>query len=274
MFKTYLLSAVFLMLSLQGYAQTADTFNKKKDLLLVHCDVKTDADDIHVLAALRTLLTNPEYKDVRYLPVVGTYGTQKGLYVPPNSLCKLAYGRHWSDNHNKPKKALKKALKLATKTIKKGGHIWIAEAGQSDFSALLIKALLKKYPDLDTPKRIHIYQHSNWNEKVTTPADLAYVKEMADYHKLPDGNALNNGTPGYRTPDNIDWKKYVKDKHLIQVWTLALEIGKEYDGKDGRYLNKAVSAGGLDFSDMVEVTTILGIDNAPNVESFFKQYGY
>lgn len=254
-------------------ATTRASFNMSKDLLLVQCDLKTDVDDVHVLAALATLVAQPEYKKLNYMPIVGTYGRQGGLYVPPEPLCKLAYGRHWLDAHNKPEKALRKALKLAYKTIKKGGDIWIAEAGQSDFSAKLVKALLEKKPELDTKARIHIYQHSKWNEKQTTPADLAYVKEYTDYHKIDDGNATNNKTPGYKIHKKIDWKAYFKDKKLIQIWELAVDIANTYNGKDKRWRNPGVADGGLDFSDMVEVTSILGInDKAHNVAEFLEAF--
>ncbi|MCL5130031.1 MULTISPECIES: hypothetical protein [unclassified Algibacter] len=48
---------------------------------------------------------------------------------------------------------------------------------------------------------------------------------------------------------------------MIEVWQLATDLSNKYNGKDGRYNNKAISVGGLDFSYFSEVCWILGIQN-------------
>lgn len=250
----------------------AKSFDLDRDLLLVHYDCKTDVDDLQSVAAFATLLENPPYSKINYHAVAGAYGIQEGLYVPPNELFKLPFGKQWTDAHKNLERAVDRVKRIAESTLKNKGDIWIADAGQSDFSARLIMAIQEDLPNLDLKKRIHIVQHSDWNEEVTSPAYLNFVKANADYHKIPDGNARGNGTPGFRSPEFIKWKDQVKDSHLIEVWQLAIDLSNKYNGKEDRYLNEAISAGGLDFSDFSEVCWILGLDKIEDTEDFFELY--
>ena len=56
-------------------------------------------------------------------------------------------------------------------------------------------------PTIAISKCIHVVQHSDWNEKSTLPEDLRFVKVNTDYQKIPDGNVVGNGTPGFRPPN-------------------------------------------------------------------------
>jgi hypothetical protein len=248
-------------------------FNIKKDLLLLHYDFKTDVDDLHSVAAFATLLAHPKYTGLNYHAVAGTYGTQKGLYVPPDDLCELAFSENWSNADRDFDQALEKVKSVALKTLAKKGNIWIADGGQSDFSAALVRAIQAKKPKINTKERIHIVQHSDWNEKVTTTEDLAYVKQHTNYHKIPDGNATGNGTPGFRSEKTIEVKEYLSDPFLLVIWQEAIDIGNAYNGKDGRYLNKAAAAGGLDFSDCSEVCWILELKDLVDGVAFFEWVG-
>ena len=248
------------------------SFNMEKDLLLGHFDCKTDVDDIHSVAAFKTLLSQEEYVDIKHHAVAGTYGTQGGLYVPGEEVFELAFGDNWSDAHKDFDGALGRVHDLVGATLDNDGDVWITEAGQSDFSAALVKSLKESYPELNTKQRIHIIQHSNWNEEVTSESALQYVKAHTDYQKIPDGNAMNNGSPCYRSPDFITWKSKISDKAIRDLWSKAVDIGNAYNGVDGRYLNEAVKNGGLDFSDISETCWILGLDHIKDTAEFFETY--
>lgn len=268
--------ALFFSLSLflNVNADSPDKFHPDKDLLLVQFDCKTDVDDLHTAAALITLMSHPTFNDINYHAVAGTYGIQEGLYVPPNDLMKLAFGKNWTDAHENIETALKKVKKLVKKYVKSGAKIWIAEAGQSDFTHDLIKAISADMPEVNIADHIIVVQHSDWNEKVTAPEKLNFVKQNTSYHKIPDGNAVGNGTPGFRTPDYTEWKTKIKDQKVLEVWKLAYNLGLKYNGVDGRYNNKAVAEDGLDFSDLCEVCWILGIDDIVDTDAFFQLYAY
>ncbi|MBN1143975.1 MAG: hypothetical protein JXA72_06115 [Bacteroidales bacterium] len=244
-------------------------FNKEKDLLLVQFDCKTDVDDIHTMASLATLMADSSYSTVKFHVVTGTYGTQEGLYVPPNDLLELAFKNNWTDAHENFTQAVHQIKDLVIKTLKNQGDIWIADAGQSDFSAELVKAVQETHPEIDIHNRIHIVQHSSWNEEVTSPDRLQYVKEHTEYQKIPDGNVVGNGTPGFRSPDFNRWKEEITDPGLIEIWQLAINTANKYNGKEGRYNNEAIAAGGLDFSDLSEVCWILGLYDIRNTDQFF-----
>jgi len=247
-------------------------FNIEKDLLLANFDCKTDVDDIHSAAALITLLSNSNFSKVKYHAVAGTYGTQEGLYVPPNDLFQLAFGKNWTDAHKNLESAIKQVKVIAESTLANGGDVWIAEAGQSDFSAGLVKAIKADLPNVKTLQRIHVVQHSDWNEQVTSPESLQFVKQNTSYNKIADGNVVGNGTPGFRDPDYKEWKNKLKNPRLIEIWKLAVDLGNKYNGKEGRYNNAAVASGGLDFSDLSETCWIFGLEEIKDTEQFFNLY--
>ena len=64
----------------------------------------------------------------------------------------------------------------------------------------------------------------------------------------------------------------IKDAELKEVWQLAVKMGNQYNGKEGRYNNEAIEAGGLDFSDTSEVCWVLGLDGIKDSKEFFKVF--
>lgn len=276
--KTSIFLAIpIILITTNIYAEESGTwfqesFNIEKDLLLVQYDCKTDVDDLHSVAAFMTLMSHPDYAKVNYHAVAGTYGIQKGLYVPPNSLFQMAFGDNWTDAHGRLNAAVEEVKIMVGATLAKQGNIWIAEAGQSDFTAALITSVQEAFPEINTKKRFHVVQHSNWNEEVTDQQKLAFVKSNASYHKIPDGNAVGNGTPGFRTPEYSQWKANISAPALKELWQQAVDIGNKYNGVDERYNNEAIASGGLDFSDTSEVCWILGIQEIKDTAEFFNLY--
>ncbi len=252
--------------------KSAGSFNIGKDLLLANYDCKTDVDDLHSVAGLATLLSDSKYSKINYHAVAGAYGIQDGLYVPPNELFQLAFGDNWTDAHGNFTKAFEKVKTLIIKTLAGDGDIWIAEAGQSDFSAELIRKVMVELPELNIKGRIHIVQHSDWNEEVTSPEKLEFVKQNADYLKIQDGNTVGNGTPGFKSSIFKDWKNYITNPKLIEIWEVATKLANNYNGREGRYTNTAILDGGLDFSDLAEVCWILGLQDIKDSEHFFNLF--
>lgn len=268
-----LLSVIYMSLACSAdNTAKVGRFNVEKDILLVQLDCKTDVDDIHTAAALATMMYNSEFSKINYHVVTGTYGIQGGEYVPPNSLLELAFENNWTDAHENFDDALKQTKVLVKATLENGGDIWIAEAGQSDFSAELIKAIQSDLNDINTTQRIHIVQHSDWNEENTSPINLAFVKENADYNRIPDGNAVGNGSPGFLSHEYTEWRSKIKDPKLLEIWQHSIDVANKYNGKEGRYNNPAIADGGLDFSDLAEVCWIFGLEDIKDVEHFFNLY--
>ena len=247
-------------------------FDREKDLYLAHFDLKTDVDDVHSVAGVATILADPRFSEIRYHAVAGTYGIQEGPYVPANGVFALAFGEHWSDAHEDFDKALEEVFSLSIETLKDGGAIWIADAGQSDFSAALLRKIQELMPESIVKARVHVVQHADWNEEVTTAVDLALVKKYASYQKIPSGNAVGNGSPGFRSMTAVNWQEHVSDVRLTEIWIMAIKVANTYNGADGRYLNEAIQNGGLDFSDVAETAWIFGFSHLADVNDFFEEF--
>ncbi len=247
-------------------------FQVENDLFLAQFDSKTDVDDIHSIAAVATILADPRFSEVRYHAVAGAYGKQGGLYVPANELFEVSFDENWSDAHTNYDQALSEITNLVVNTLEKEGDVWIADAGQSDFSAAIVRNVKTKLPQFNIKKRIHVVQHSEWNENNTTPEDLAYVNENADYHKIPDGNEIGNGKPGFKESDPVEWRIHITNPNLESIWEMALQIAENYNGKEHRYYNPAIGSGGMDFSDVAETCWIFGFNNLEDIGEFFEEF--
>lgn len=247
-------------------------FNADRDLFLPQFDSKTDVDDLHSVAGVATMLRDPRFSRVDFLAVAGAYGIQDGLYVPSPELFKLAFGTRWSDAHNNREQALAEVSKRVAETLSKGGHVWVAEAGQSDFTADWLKIVRERLPTMNRKKLVHVVQHSDWNESVTSPESLAYVKQHANYLKIPDGNETDNGTPGLRTESGAAWEIALGSPRSGDTWNLARKLAMKYNGQEGRYNNTAVERGGMDFSDVSEACWIFGFANLRDAEAFFAEF--
>ncbi|WP_144207476.1 hypothetical protein [Shewanella donghaensis] len=261
---------VMISISLNSYAMD-QKFAIDKDLLLLNFDLKTDVDDVHTIAAFDLLLQSKEYENLNYYAISGTYGIQAGAYVPANNLFDMVFKQNWTDAHNDRQNSIYRSIKKINKTLSTGGKVWIVEAGQSDFTQEILVALgefnISFYKD-----QIILVQHADWNEQETSVDALNYVKQNTTYIRIADGNKEGNGTPGFNNQSYLS--KNLEDTKLLssKVWKQANEICTKYNGINGRYDNKAISAGGTDFSDLVEVTYILDIKDTPTVAAFFTKY--
>ena len=271
--KRYLLTLFTTSVLFSLFSHAADTpkFNKAKDLLLLNFDLKTDVDDVHTVAALDLILKAKSFKDLNYFAVSGTYGVQAGLYVPANSLFDLVFKNNWTDAHMERGKALADTSKRIKQTISAGGRVWAAEAGQSDFTQDVLKHLAQMGNPL-TKEQFIVVQHSTWNEKETSEEALAFVKAKTTYIKIPDGNAAENGSPGFNNTSYAVKKLEAANLPSSKVWTIANAISTKYNGVNGRYQNDSIHYGGADFSDLSEVISILGIKGVDTVDLFFTKF--
>lgn len=247
------------------------TFDIEKDLLLLNFDLKTDVDDVHTIAALDLILQADEFKNLNYFAVSGTYGIQAGLFVPANELFNNVFKARWTDLHNERTVAINDTVKEVTRVLSNGGKVWVVEAGQSDFTQTVLLTLIEKGVKYSKEQFITV-QHADWNENETSVDALNYVKNNTTYIRIADGNKEGNGTPAF---NNASYSaKSLENKNLLssKTWTQANKISSKYNGINGRYDNKAISGGGVDFSDLVEVTYILDIKNTPTVTTFFAKF--
>jgi peptidoglycan/xylan/chitin deacetylase (PgdA/CDA1 family) len=243
-------------------------FDTSSNVFVAHFDSKPDVDDLHSIAAVGSLLTLPEMACVEAIAIAGAYGEQSGEYISSPTLFDMAFGENWLDGNGDRAAAVAAQAELFVETIENGGDVWIMVAGQGDIAADALVLAKENAPDLDYKTRLHLVQHSDWNESVTNVDKLALLRAETDYRKIPDGNAQGNGSPGFTSDNGALWERVLADPKVGLTWREAKRLA---DAKNdlAAYVNPSVKAGGFDFSDTVEATHIFGLDDLDDVESFF-----
>ncbi|WP_198673734.1 hypothetical protein [Algibacillus agarilyticus] len=263
-------------------------FRSHVDLLVAQFDSKPDADDIHAIAALGSMLDHADMEGVNYIAVAGAIGNQNGPYIDAPNLFTLAFGKEgkdWISAQKNWHKAVNFTKNRVKAVLAQGGKIWVQEAGQSDFTRDWVHALITAGVSESVIKNnVIVVQHSDWNEKKTTPADLAYVKLKTRYQAVNDGNEAmkefnRKGRRGALTPlyvnEDKKWlasaisPKNTRDESRA-MWQEAVSI---IDKTDFNFKHSVIPQGGVDFSDIVENWWIFDLGHrAPSVHAFWERY--
>lgn len=241
-------------------------FDPSHDLLIANYDSKPDVDDVQAVAALGTVLRDPAFACVDYLATHGAYGTQTGSLLPAGHLFDLAFGDNWVDAHADREGAVEVLTQRAMATLEAGGKVWVAEAGQSDVTAAVVNNLPQ-----ETWIRINVVQHSFWNESQTSPDAIQRVVYNTRYHRVQDGNFPDNGSPAFNTEDGSHWQVLLADPQTGPIWREAKRLSDTHNPV-AEYVNPAVAAGGLDFSDAVEIAYIFGFNDMAGVGDFVQRF--
>lgn len=246
-------------------------FDLAKDILLCNYDSKPDEDDLHAVAGLGTMLADPRLAGINYHCTAGAYGRQGGTFLDEPALFDLAFGDNWASAHDDRDNAVVIAANEAIAALDAGGDVWVTEAGQSDVTARIVSRIKAQRPGVDTNQRVHVVQHSNWNENQTTPSDLTYVRNNTQYNKISDGNAANNGTPQLKTNSSQYWSQAKGDAQVGALWSEADAAARRGFAVD--WNNESIVGGGMDFSDTVEPMYVFGFENrGGNVGGFFDEF--
>lgn len=218
------------------------SFNQSRDLIALHYDHAPDPDDGHAAAAAFVV---QDRMGLAVQVVGGTHGVYSaGRYVPASeSLMNSIWGQNWLDAHNNRSSSVSQSATRWAGTLAAGGDIWIAEGGPSDFTAAVVRIIQQNYPEFQTRNRIHLVQHSIWNEDHALREDLNFVRSNTNYIKIADGNELNS-TADFRG-DSQSFVNRARASQYRHVWNVAFD-----------YLSPSEK---LDFSDTVELMYILGI---------------
>ena len=257
-------------------------FDVRKDILIAQFDSKPDPDDIHAQAALGTLLSHPDLEGVRCYAVAGAIGIQDGEFIDSTELFNLAFGpegQGWTNAHRDWHGSVTSIHEQVAPILKAGGKVWVQEAGQSDITAAWIRSLLADgFSEAVIKARVIVVQHSQWNEDKSTPDDLIYVKEKANYQQIDDGNArIRTGpdrgpdTPQYLSENTefLEQAKTTANEKARQLWAEADRI---CDALTYRPDYSRISTGGIDFSDCVENMWIFDITGVDTVDAFWQRF--
>lgn len=218
-----------------------------RDLLSLHYDHAPDQDDGHSAAADRTLLESLHGRDwiVRHVVAVsGAYGKNaRGFNPGSDAVMDVAWNDcgGWLSGHTNRAGTVAEMVRRWSATLAAGGAVWVKEGGQSDLTSAAVQAIRAAMPELDTTTRILVVQHSDWNEKQTTPAALAYARTNTCYIKIRDANAYLN--------------QYGLNKEFVQAATAHPVFGPVWRAAFAYYDSNRR----LDFSDTGELMRILGL---------------
>jgi len=235
------------------------TFDSKADLISLHYDHAPDKDDGHSAAADRTVLESSFGKQwiaAHVVPVSGAYGENKDSF---NSKSDAVMEATWNDcggwlsAHKDWDAAVNQLVERWRNTLRADGDVWVKEGGQSDLTADVVRKLKSAMPDLDATSRIHVVQHSNWNEQQTTDNDLAYTKKNTRYVRIRDANQYLNKLHGDA--------RFVSSATAHPVFSTAWQAAFTYYDPNRR----------LDFSDTGELLHILGLGEL-DIEAFRQKY--
>lgn len=245
---------------------TIGLFDTSRDLLVANYDSKPDVDDLQAVAGLGSVLKHPDFACVDFIATSGAYGSQGGEYLVAPELFNLAFGDNWLDAHLQRGKTIDTLAAKMRATIAGGGRVWVAEAGQSDVTAAAVEKLPK-----EMWTSVHVVQTSYWNESQSSKDAMQTVVYNTRYHRIQDGNFPDNGSPAFNTKDGSHWAALLNDPVVGPVWTEAKRLSDFHNPK-AAYVNPAVAAGGLDFSDTVEIAYIFGFDDMAGVADFVERF--
>ena len=226
---------------------TARTFDPERDILSLHYDHADDKDDGQSAAADRTLLQSlfgTDWISGHVIPVSGAYGRNAELFRPESDAVMDAA---WSDcggwlaAHAAREAAVAELAARWGRTLATGGDVWVKEGGQSDITAAVVKRINDRSPGLETAARIHVVQHSDWNEDQTSDSGLAYTKGHTHYIRIRDANAYLNIAGG----DDRFVEAATAHPVYSAIWQAAFAY---YDPRER-----------LDVSDTGELMHILGL---------------
>jgi len=234
-------------------------FDPERDLISLHYDHAPDKDDGHSAAADRTVLETiygKQWLPEHVLPVSGAYGKNKHRFnEKSDAVMEATWAERggWLSAHEDWDGTVDAVAQRWAKRLEAGGDIWVKDGGQSDLTADVVRKLKAEMPDLDATKRIHVVQHSDWNENQTTDEDLAYTKQQSDYIRIKDANRYLNKKGG----DDRFEKSAASHPVFGKSWQAAFE----YYDPDHR----------LDFSDTGELLHILGLGEL-GIEPFRQRF--
>lgn len=270
------------------HSRKRPNFDRHKDLMVSQFDFQPDADDVHAVAALGSMLKHQDMDGVNLIAVAGTVGQQGGKYIQANDLMALAFGKEnfsWADANNNWSNAVRFVRDRVKAILAQGGRAWVQEAGQSDFTRDWLEALLEAgVHETLVKNNVIVVQHSQWNEKKTSAEDLVFVKQKTNYQAISDGNKPKRvfdrkNRRGPFTPIYVENdKKWLQTAtsnnntriHAKQLWQLAQDI-VERSGFNSKY--STIPNGGVDFSDHVEVWWILNQGQPTvSVNAFWQRY--
>ena len=179
------------------------------------------------------------------------------------------WGDGWVDARGGRAGAVAASADAWASVLANGDDVWIAEGGPSDVTAEIVRRIERRYPSLD-PGRVHVVQHSRWNEDRTSPADLVYLKSRTDYLRIGDGNG--SGSTAGLNPMGDDFRAVAsRFAEIAAGGPFAAEWRAAFDRLPPGCPDRTERCK-LDFSDTVALLHIVGDRTTIDVLGFAERY--
>lgn len=237
------------------------------DLLALHYDNCPDRDDGHALPAGKAVVDALGISNV--MVVNGTCGDAiRNRFNPAShAVATAVWGDSYLDADGARASAVFEAANRWASTLSNGGDVWVAEGGQSDFTADVVKRIESQFPG-NNLKNIHVIQHSAgrtaYNEVFTQPDNLGYLQDRTHYQTIPNGNVGGNGSADLNEQSNT-FVSMARSSRYSAEWEAAFD----YLRPDCAVRTENCK---LDFSDTVELLYIVDDQRTLTVEDFANTY--
>lgn len=237
------------------------------DLLVLHYDNCPDRDDGQAIPAGKSVVETLGIDAV--MVANGTCGNSIRDRFNPGSFAvvQASWGSNYLNVADQRDSATLAATNRWATTLANGGQVWVAEGGQSDFTADVVRRIAARYPNMDL-KRIHIIQHSAgataYNEMFTSSSNLTYLKNRTSYQPIANGNVGGNGSA-----DLNSQSAYFVATARAGRFSTEWNAGFAYLPPDCAVRTERCK---LDFSDTVELLYIVGDTRTKTVDDFADNY--
>jgi hypothetical protein len=232
---------------LAGGQVAARRFSPERDLLSLHYDHAPDKDDGQSAAADRTILQalfGADWIKRHVVAVSGAHGKNGGEFdAGSDRVMDVVWNDcgGWLAGHGRHDEVVRELAGRWGAVLEAGGDVWVKEGGQSDITAKAVRLLRDRLPRVTPSSRVHVVQHSGWNEEQTTDAALDYTQQHTHYVRIRDANQYLNVKGG--------------DQAFVAVATAHPVFGPGWKAAFAYYPPEER----LDFSDTGELMHILGL---------------
>ena len=221
----------------------------------------------HAIAAGKSVVESLGINNVMIANGTCGYDIRNRYVADSVSVIRAAWGSRYLDAYQNLRSSTSTAAARWASVIANGGRVWVAEGGQSDFTADVVRRISAQYGSVNL-KRIHVIQHSAgrtaYNEKFTRSSNLNYLKNKVSYKAIPTGNIGGNGSADLNTQSDY-FVRVARSGRFGAEWNAAFNYLKPD-------CSKRTERCKLDFSDTVELLYIVNDTSTRSVNDFANRY--
>ena len=236
-----------------------------EDLYVVHYDVCPDRDDVHAMVANYVVFDQLGITNV--LAAIGTCGTAISDRYSDSG--ESLFGQLYSDGINVDTNydtAVATAAARWEEVLNDGHNVFVAEGGQSDFTAAVVRRI-----NASLRGSITVVQHApTYNEGNTASSNLSFLRDNVNYINIDNGNAGGNSTANLASwqqglQDTSPFVNAALSSQYSTYWSQAFAV-LDPNCRPQSYTCR------IDFSDSVELLYLVGDTDTTDILEFANKY--